>query len=437
MVSNRLSLLLLASLAVAFAATPAAAQDTDEPIAKLRLSGFGTIGVAHSNISHAPGSLPWGFRRDASQPLNDGGTRFDTDSLLGLQANYTVDSRFELVGQLQLERRVASAKPLDSLALAFAAWHPLPDLTIRVGRTSPDIFLLSEYRSVGFAYPWVRPNTDTYALLPIFSVDGADVAKVWDIGDVRWRAKLFVGQGHTRAPNAPGDPDLDFRLTQLVGGMVSRESGGLLLRATLGRFRGGLGAQPWQPGLRQALAQVQQLPIPQVAAEASALSDAIDPDRAVLTYFALGAAYEHDDWLLSGEVVRLSSKFSYASADTGYLSLGRRFGAMTFFGTAGAARSIRQVPATPQWAAVLTPVVGAAAAQQIQALGAGAAQATGERVDQRSFSLGMRWDLQPQVAVKVQWDRVQVRPHGSLLWGSPGADAAQANVASVTVDFVF
>ena len=408
-------------IATAFACSLAHAQEATEPISPLRLTGFGTLGLAHADVSQ-----PWDFRRDGSQPHNDGGTRADTDSLLGLQANYEVNPQFELVGQIQLKRRVASSTPLDSLEWAFASYRPAPDLTVRVGRTSPDIFLLSDYRSVGFAYPWVRPDVDTYGLLPIFSVDGADITKVWNIGDVRWRGKVFAGQGQTRAPGAEGQPDLDFKFTQLLGGMVSRESDGWLLRATLGRLRGGLGAADWKTGLRQALAQVQQLPIPQVAEEAQQLSDGIDPDRAILTYFALGTSYEHADWLFSAEAVRLSSKLSYASANTGYVSVGRRLGAFTVFGMIGAARSLRDAPTQPQWAAILTPVVGPAAAQ-----------ASGSRVDQGSLSLGMRWDFHPQVALKLQWDHFVVRSNGSLLWGNDSTEPAHANVASVTLDFVF
>ena len=158
------------------AALPACAQ-TAEPVSSLRFSGFGTLGAVHADVSE-----PWGFRRDASQPLHQGGVRGDVDSRFGLQANYAIDNQLEFVGQVQLKRRVSESKPSDSLEWAFASYRPTSDLTIRVGRTSPDIFLLSDYRSVGFAYPWVRPNVETYAILPIFSVEGVDATKVWKFG---------------------------------------------------------------------------------------------------------------------------------------------------------------------------------------------------------------------------------------------------------------
>ena len=71
------------------------AEPADESISRLRLSGFGTFGVTHTESAQA-----FGFKREVSQPAYDGGTHLDVDSRLGLQANYTINPQFELVGQL-------------------------------------------------------------------------------------------------------------------------------------------------------------------------------------------------------------------------------------------------------------------------------------------------------------------------------------------------
>jgi hypothetical protein len=425
------------AVAALFVATRAcgseAAEPAPEPIASLRLSGFGTLGVTHTGSTQG-----FGFRRDLSQIPNDGGTRFDTDTRLGLQANYTVNPQIELVGQILLKRRVAQSPPADSLEWAFASYRPTPDLQVRVGRIGPDTFLLSDYRSVGFAYPWVRPNVEVYGGLPVFSIEGIDVTKTWSLDDVSWRGRIFGGQGHARTPGAGDSPSLNARFSSEVIATLSRESGGLLVRAAVARLKLDIREQAWKQALRQGLAQVAALPFPSIAAEAGQLSDGLDPDSTMATYLALGASYEQGDWLASGEVVRLRSDIAASLSDSAYVSVGHRFGAVTAFGMLGAARTPRDAPDVPQWAGQLAPIIGQVAAANIQAVGSAAAYAAGAaRIDQRSISGGMRWDVHPRVALKLQWDHFAIRRTGSLLWGTRNLESASANVVSATLDFVF
>ncbi len=430
---HRTTLAVAVLSAATLASASAFAQEAVEPISSLRLSGFGTLGVTHTEATQ-----PFGFLRDASQPPNDGGSRIDTESRLGLQANYTVDEQIELVGQILLKRRVANSPPEDSLEWAFASYRPTPDLVVRAGRMGPDAFLLSDYRSVGFAYPWVRPNVEVYGGLPVFSIDGVDITKTWSLGDARWRGRLFGGQGHARSPSPDHAPHLTSKLRSLLIASLSRDSEGLLLRAAFARANLDFGGQRWKQTLRQGLAQVAALPVPSVAAEASRLSDGLGADTAVVTYFALGASYDSGNWIASAEAVRLRSEMASSLSDSAYVSVGHRFGPVTAFGMLGAARTPRAATDAPQWAGPLAPIVGPAAAANIQALGSAAAYAaSAARVDQRSVSAGMRWDVHPEVALKLQWDHFFIRRNGSVLWGTRNLEPASANVVTAAFDFVF
>ncbi len=409
------------------------AEEFVEPIERLRLSGFGTVGVTNTRATQ-----PFGFRRDMSQTPNDGGTRADSDTRLGLQANYTINQEIELVGQLLLRRRVPQSPASDSLEWAFAAYRPTPDLVVRAGRMGPDTFLLSDYRSVGFAYPWVRPNAEVYGGLPVFSIEGVDITKTWNLADARWRGRLFGGQSYTRTTSVDDAPSLKAKFGSLFIASLSRESGGLLLRAAFARANLDIGDQPWKTTLRQGLAQVSALPIPSIAAEANQLSDGLGPNATVATYFALGASYEKGDWLASAEAVRMRSGMGSALLDSAYISVGHRFGAATVFGMIGNAHAPGKPPDTPQWAGQLAPIVGPAAAANIQALGSAAAYAAGAaRIDQSSICGGIRWDIHPQVALKLQWDHFIIRRNGSLIWGMRNLEPTRANVVTTTLDFVF
>jgi nicotinamide mononucleotide (NMN) deamidase PncC len=94
--------------------------------------------------------------------------------------------------------------------------------------------------------------------------------------------------------------------------------------------------------------------------------------------------------------------------------------------------------APTDWASALTPVIGPEGAAGSQAVGAAVASISNvTRIDQRSLSLGMRWDVHPQMALKAQVDHIRVGANGAGLWARATSDARIANVLSLVVDTVF
>lgn len=394
------------------------AQSADPAGSNFRVSGFGTVGVVHSD---APAG--WGFLRSIDQPSSTRDTRVDTDSRLGVQVNYAATPQIELVGQVLAARRDPSASMGDAVEWAFAAYRPNADLAFRAGRLNLDQFVMSDYRSVGFAYLYARPPVEYYGPLPS-NLDGIDVARTWTSDDVQWRTKGFVGRsrisGHT--------------LTDVFGASITRESGGLLVRAgwTRARFDGNADGTA---RLISGLDQVRALPIPSVSAEASALIRNLDLAAEPLTYATLGLTYTQSQWQYAAEVTRVS--IGSAKLNAGYASVGRRFGDLTLFGIVSGVGSGQVVLPTPAWESVLTPVIGPALAQQAQWLGATATPAANLLSRQSTYSLGARWDIYPRMALKVQWDHVKIRANGSFLWSNATNEPGSANVATVLLDFVF
>ncbi len=60
-------------------------------------------------------------------------------------------------------------------------------------------------------------------------------------------------------------------------------------------------------------------------------------------------------------------------------------------------------------------------------------------IDQNTFSLGMRWDFHPQMALKAQWDHTWVRENGGglLILREPLDRDITLNTFSVNLNFVF
>jgi hypothetical protein len=384
----------------------------------LRISGFGTMGLVHSQAPEG-----WGFSRSSEQPPSERSTRFDVDSRLGVQVNYAASSQIELVGQLLATRRRPDAPASDAIEWAFAAYRPTADLALRVGRLNLDQFVMSDYRNVGFAYLYARPPVEYYGTIPS-NLDGADVTRTWSSDEVRWRAKGFVGRSKT----------VGIPLTNAFGFALTRESDGLLLRAGWSHANLAHNSDSLTP-LLDGLDQVRALPIPSIAAEATALRGAIDLAARPLTYATLGMTYEQGSWQTAAELTRIALGNSNVKA--GYASIGRRIGDVTVFGVVSGASSGAPVMGTPAWGASLAPIIGSAAAQQAQVLGATAAYVASQSIRQTTYSLGGRWDIHPRMALKVQWDHVKIKANGGFLWSNATSDPGSANVTTVLLDFVF
>ncbi|MDR7334498.1 hypothetical protein [Roseateles asaccharophilus] len=407
-------------------ATTAHGQQAERPGGSLRLSGFGTLGLSH--VDTPPG---WGFRRELTQSADDGRWHADVDSRLGVQLNYSLGTRFELVAQVIAKKRGHYAADGDALEWAYATYRPNADWTLRAGRVNVDAFLMADYRNVGYGFTAARPSVELYSRLPT-TLDGADVARSWFQGDAQWRAKLMLGTArigdlHTAKAS---------RIRQVVGGMLSREEGGLLVRASVARTRIDIDLTNAQPAL-DGLAQLGQLPIPAVADQARVLRERLGATGVWATFWELGLRHELADWQWSAEFVRVAAK-PLTVENMVTAMLGHRLGDWTPYISYGIARNSLAVLDQPAWQAVLTPVIGPLGAAQAQMLGSVVTTSLNNtRVHQSTWSLGTRWDFHTQAALKLQWDRVRVQRFGAALWTGADGSPATVNVATAVVDFIF
>ncbi|MGM9480050.1 hypothetical protein ACS5PN_02550 [Roseateles sp. NT4] len=419
---------LLAGLVALAAMGAAQAQETDKPSGAtgLRLSGFGSLGVSHVD---APSG--WGFRRELNQGGSDDAWRADVDTRLGVQLNYSLGSQFELVGQVIAKKRAHYAADSDALEWAYASYRPTADWTLRAGRVNLDVFLMADYRNVGYGFMTARPPVEFYAMLPT-ALDGADVARSWQQGDAQWRAKLMLGSARI------GDFESTkaSRVRSIVGGMLSREEGGLLLRVSYAHTRVDIDKSNIQPVL-DGLAQLGSVPIPTVAEQALAMRRRLGAENGSGTFWELGLRHELADWQWSAEVVRISAD-PLIVLTSAYATLGRRVGDWTPYVAYGHVRDSQGVLPMPAWQAALTPVIGPVGAAQAQGLGSAVtASLNASRFQQSSWSIGTRWDFHPQAALKLQWDRVRISNSGSGLWTGANGAPSHATIATAVVDFIF
>jgi hypothetical protein len=420
--------------ALASIAPLAAAQDSASTGMDLRMNGFGTLGLVDV-LPHDS----WGFRRDANQSAHhDDHLRADVDSRLGLQAALRLDPQWEFVAQAVLKPRAHEAADDESLSEAFVAWRPTPEWQIRVGRTSPDLFLLADVRNVGFAYPWMRPSVDFYGWMPASALDGADVSRQWQLGEVRLHAKLFGGHTSVTLGSTHDEGDTHGNVRPLLGGTLALDANGLTFKATLAQARTKARDSAAVTQAFNGLDALTHVPVPLVATQAAQIRDTFSSDVFVTRYAALGVSWDVSPWQLQAELSRITGNFEASEAWYGYTSIARRFDDVTVFTMVGRARSSRAPVPDPNWTAALTPILGPAGAAGAQALGAATATSyNASRENQGSVSVGARWDVNAQVALKLQYDAISVKAHGGGIWGFSTPSAHHASVLSAGMDFVF
>ena len=157
-------------------------------------NGYGTVGVAHSSESYGD------FVLDNTQKEGAGYSQSwspHIDSRIGAQ--FTAEFTPRLSGVLH----VISQQQHDGTYQPQVDWANLkyrisPEYEIRVGRVVMPTFLVSEYRKVGYALPWVRTPTELYSSLPNDDFDGAQFVFNKHFGKVRNSFTISLGKSYAR-----------------------------------------------------------------------------------------------------------------------------------------------------------------------------------------------------------------------------------------------
>ena len=170
------------------------------------ISGFATLGVAHSSERRAD------FMSSDLQLHGAGHARAwspDVDSRAGVQLGAKLTPQLSAVLQVTSEQRSdGSYRP--EIEWANVKYEITPDFSIRAGRIVLPNFMLSDSRKVGFANPWVRPPVEVYGLVPLTRSDGIDISYRHRLGEVNNTVQVSFGESSARIPG---------------GGMVSGKNG--------------------------------------------------------------------------------------------------------------------------------------------------------------------------------------------------------------------
>lgn len=387
----------------------------------LRFNGFATLGIASSDDEQLE------FRRDITEESGsrDGEWRLDVDSLLGLQWNVKLSEQWDATAQVVLRDRAKQSLG-ESLEWAFLRYRWRDGSDLRIGRLGLDVYMLSDYRYVGYAYPWVRPVPDFYGIVPLFHFDGIDYSHRFDFDAGSLWLKLFYGRSDSYFPT--NDEPFELNVDPLWGYTLLYEQEPWRVRVSSIRVE--LGSEPPADALHAALAAATPL-----WPEAASISEQLRLKGSKVDYDAIGVAYDDNHWLIQSEFAHIDgNRATTPSSRSAYLSVGHRFGAYTpYLVIAGAKPD--QSPHRPG----LPPLPPALAAMLEPLRAASELALNNTREDQRGIGVGLRWDFLPQKSLKLQWDRWRVDADGQVLWLTDFTESPTdrtVNVFSVTVDLL-
>lgn len=386
----------------------------------LSVKGFGTLGASGADNDGLK------FRRDIKQGRGvSSGWGIDTDSRLGLQLDADFNNAWHATVQW-VARNYTGDFVEQNLDWAFLRWRPLDDLDIRAGRMGFDVFMLSEYRDVGYAYPWIRPPHEFYAGLPVYHFDGMDIAKKFSIGEGRLTVKVFGGYSFNQVPIGLSD-QADQSYT-LAGAKLAYEQGNWSARIGYNYSLNNLELSTLHP-LMNAL---NDPALGAVWPDAPDLAGKMSTKDKAVHFSSIGLAYDDGLWLAQAEGSYIHSELSvYSSVASGYLSVGRRVGKLTLYSLLGISETLTD---RVNVSAPLAPIPALSELRNATDL---ALNTNG--VDEKSVSLGLRWDITENVDLKTQWSHYWLGNNGSALWLRPATGVADdtVNVWSVGMDFIF
>lgn len=409
-------------LALPLFAPTAYAQD-NTGLSAIKLSGFGTAAVTWADEDKAQ------FVRPNQASGSADNFRTGIDSNLGLQADMPVNSWLSLTAQ-GLVRKDAEEHFGAELSWAFAKARISDELSVRVGRVGLPVFMISDYRNVGYANTMLRPPAEVYSQVPFNSVDGADITWQRGFGDTNITAQLAYG--NIKSPLAG---EIHARGKGILALNVVAEHGPFTLRAGHARTKISISdstsLNTLVGSLRAAGAGYR---FPQLVT----LAGEIEAKEKKGTFNSLGLSMDWNNIVVQSEFAKRKTEAYINDTTSWYVMGGYRIGSVLPYYTHSSLKVdsaiVNTVPAScpAGYPAACTPTM--------QQLGAGVRRLPNTGVgqgEQTTDSIGLRWDFYRSVALKVQIDRVKPKNGNGLFVNVKPGFTGPVTVGAAALDFVF
>jgi Gram-negative porin len=409
-------------IVAAIASLGAASARADDAAPSFSLSGFGTLGVVHSDNDHAD------YLVDAFHPNGPGFTRSwsaDPDSRLGAQLTGNVTLKLSVVLQVVAQQRYDNSyRP--GVEWANVKFQATPDFNIRAGRIVLPVFMATDSRHIGYSNPWVRPPVEVYSLVPVTNNDGVDASYRVRLGEETYNTvQATFGNSETKFPGAAGLGTGTAKARRILALVDTVESGFATLRVIYGR------ASLTIPEYAQLFDALRQF-----GAQGQQLASRYQVQDRVVNFLGVGATYDPGSWFAGGEWAKFDTHSVLGAKSAWYVSGGPRFGKFTPYATYARIKADSNtsdpgldLASLPAAAVPLAAFLNATLASQLDSI-----------PRQSTASIGVRWDFWRNAALKVQYDHVELAAGSRGTFGNVQPDfqaGGRVQVFSAAVDFLF
>jgi hypothetical protein len=407
---------ILLCFSLLFFASYTTANETEND--KLQFSGFATLGAVLSDSDHH------GYRKDVSsdEAVYSGEIDFKQHSLLGLQADWSISSKFDAVYQGVL-RDLAEPSLDRYTTLAFLRYEVNTNWSVRAGRTAPDLFLLTEYRDVDFSYVWATAPNEIYGIIPYRSIDGVDVTySQRALGGV-FKTKLFTGSSEAEVSSTSTVETI--KIEDIIGISLSFDHFDWLVQAKHSQMKIGNEPQSNTFGI-DYISKVPDFLWP----NSDIFAKSLLMTGKEINYSSLSSQYRWKSWLASAEWSRISSDSDVIpTINSGYTSLSYQINAHQFYGVYAFTNANTYVFDEPgvNEQALAEVIEGTTYLMNFYA------------ANQQTISLGWRWDITNNIASSLQWNFTKIEEAGSILWLNTSVhnEAEEVNTLLLTLSMVF
>lgn len=410
---------LAALAALALAPLPLDAQGGETP--SLSFDAFGTLGAVYSTEDEA--DFAWNITRPDG-PGHSQAISPEVDTRLGGQLTASITP--ELTAVVQVVTEQTHDEDWDPhVEWANVRYAFTPDFSVRAGRMALPAFMVSEYRKVSYANPWIRPPVEVYGMVPVFSVDGVQATYRFHAGD--WTTTLLgsFGRSESEFPFPDEDGEATATSENAVNLSATVQRGGLTGRVAVAR--GELDMDVFDPFFDA---------FRRFGPEGEAIADRYEVDDTPFEFATAGAEYDTGAWFGMAELVWGDFNSALGEKLAGYATGGRRFGPVTAYATYSRVEALHDtsVPGLPL--AGLPPGAAATAA----GLNAGLNGFLQMTTIQQNVAAGGRWDVLRGVALKLQVDFIDMLESspGTFVNRQPGFEpGGSAQLVSLATTFVF
>jgi opacity protein-like surface antigen len=378
------------------------------------VNGFGTIGgIYNTNNDYL-------FRPDLKRLSGSDGTiDFKGDSLLGLQMDSKIAET--LSGSVQtvfwagdendpLKHETISA----AVEWAFLKWTPNDAWNIHLGRLRLPAYGYSESYNVGFSYPWIRTPMEIYAQVPFSSYDGMSLSYNGVYDDYFYKVQIPYGKSNLKL-KIDATTRLNMTFENMWGVVLSGGTQFVQLRANY--IQGTM-----NPSLDPTLPLMNAL----IGSGFSSVANDFKLDGKIGHYMGFGATINYELWEIIGEYSHKTMDSFFGDFDSLFLHVGYQWDKLKPYvtysqTTQGSSKTSRNpLDTTNPFYDSLQAIID------------------GQNLEQRTWTLGVRYDVTDNMALKIQYETIDMAtPNGGFAVGiSPNRDG-KINVISAALQYVF